>query len=97
MRPRLLFSQRVVLIVALGFALYVVGLWLTNLDTHPFTGWAAYAPLSNSTFYPYAQGLHPWVRVVIWLLLTIVWTITSLSLLRPTGAPRDDTTSGTTP
>jgi len=93
----LLFSQRVVLIVALAFALYVVGMWLTNLDTHPFTGWVAYAPLSNTSFSPYVGGLHPWVRVVIWLLLTIVWTVTSLSLLRPLRASHDEAPSGTTP
>jgi heme/copper-type cytochrome/quinol oxidase subunit 1 len=96
MRPRLLFSQRVVLIIALAFALYVVGIWLTNLGTHLFAGWTGYAPLQNNNTIPYAGGLHAWVRLVIWLLLTLVWTITSLSLLRTTPAARDES-SNTTP
>ena len=96
MRTRLLFSQRVVLIIALAFALYVLGIWLTNLGTHLFTGWVGYAPLQNNNTIPYAGGLHAWVSLVIWLLLTLVWTITSLSLLRPTQL-HDDTASSTTP
>jgi heme/copper-type cytochrome/quinol oxidase subunit 1 len=82
MRQRLEHRQRLVLVVGLGFAGYVLGTWLTNLD-NGFTGWTAYAPLSNNTFTLVHGGLRPWVRVVIWLCIIALWVLTSLWLLRP--------------
>lgn len=78
-------GQRIVLVVALGAALYVLGVYITTLDT-PGSGWVAYAPLSqvaHSSFTgtPFA-GLHPWVRLVVWLGLTVIWAGCSVALLR---------------
>src|ERR1035441_2331872 len=78
---RLNFSQRIVVVVGLAPALYLVGDWTVSLGLHPFTGWVAYAPLSN-TLGPFNQGLPPWVRLFIWLIFLAVWMIASLSLLR---------------
>jgi len=76
-------AQRVVIVVGAGVALYVFGAWAMTWGTRGFTGWTGYAPLSNtatSTFL--GTGLHPWVRLVIWLLLALVWVALSLVLLR---------------
>ena len=75
-------AQRVVLVVALGAALAVVGWWITSWSTD--TGWTAYAPLTRGPLG--SHGLHLWVRAVIWLILIGAWTGTSLALLRSRGA-----------
>lgn len=82
MRHRLNRTQRVVIVVGLGFVLYVLGLWVGDLGLHPFTGWTGYAPLQNNAFSLVNGGLHPWVRVVLWMMLIMFWTLTSLWLLR---------------
>ncbi len=79
-------AQRVVLVVALGAVLVVVGWWATSLS--PNTGWTGYAPLTSGPLV--TRGLHLWVRAVIWLILIGTWTITSLALLRSPGAPGTD-------
>jgi hypothetical protein len=71
--------QRVVVVVGLGFALYVFGQWATTRGGA--FGWVAYAPLSRATFSPPGY-LHPWVQLLIWLGLTVVWVATSVVLLR---------------
>jgi hypothetical protein len=71
--------QRVVVVVGLGVALYVVGDWITTV-TSSF-GWVAYAPLSNTVSEP-PGGLYPWVRLVIWLVLILIWVFASVVLLR---------------
>ena len=65
--------------VGLGAALYVLGQWLTQLGSALPYGWVAYAPLSNQ-YGP--DGLHPWVRLLIWLVLIAAWVALSLTLLR---------------
>ena len=75
-------AQRVVLVVALGAVLVVVGWWTTSPS--PVTGWTGYAPLTSSPLV--TGGLHLWVRAVIWLILIGAWTGTSLVLLRSRGA-----------
>jgi hypothetical protein len=72
-------SQRAVIVVGLGVALYMFGLWLTSLGSNLNYGWVAYAPLSDQTN---ITGLHPWVRHVIWILLIGVWVLVSVSLLK---------------
>lgn len=72
-------SQRVVIVIGLALALGVVGEWLTTLGSHPPTGWVAYSPLSSQNLY---GGLHPWVRLVLWLLLITVWVVSSTVILR---------------
>lgn len=77
-------GQRVVLIITLAAALYFVGSYVETLGR---SGWVAYAPLRDQA--PYAPlsdlphlGLHPWVRLILWLGLTILWAACSLALLR---------------
>jgi uncharacterized membrane protein YwaF len=77
-------SQRGVIVVALGFAIYFIGQWL--LETWEFGsrgnfGWVAYAPLSNSFNPAQIRILHPWVILLFWLILIAVWTIASLAIL----------------
>jgi hypothetical protein len=85
-RRRFNFAQRVVVVIGLGVALYLFGSWVTNLGSHLPTGWAAFAPLSGASLTPFVGGLHPWVRLVLWLMLTVVWMVSSLFLVR---SPRD--------
>jgi heme/copper-type cytochrome/quinol oxidase subunit 1 len=76
------FAQRIVFVIGLSAALFLVGCWSTSLGSHLLTGWVAYAPLSNSSIPPLVGGLHPWVRLVIWLILVVFWVAVSLVLLR---------------
>ena len=85
-------AQRVVLVVALGAALMVVGWWTTSGSS--FTGWTAYAPLTNGPLG--ASRLHLWVRAVIWLALIGAWTAVSLIVLRARPA-RDGADSSSRP
>jgi hypothetical protein len=81
-------QQLVVLVVGLGLTLYVLGDWLTTLGSRALNGWVAYAPLQAVN--PLG-GLHPWVRLVIWLLLIALWVGTSCAILRsrPSSPERD--------
>jgi heme/copper-type cytochrome/quinol oxidase subunit 1 len=79
-------SQRGVIVVALGFAIYIFGQWLLEtleFGSRPNVGWVAYAPLSNS-FNNVGQIriLHPWVVLLFWLLAIAVWLVASLAILR---------------
>jgi uncharacterized membrane protein YwaF len=72
-------------VVALGFALYLVGRWL--LETWEFGargnfGWVAYAPLSHSFHLDQVRLVHPWVILLFWLLLLALWLVASLAILR---------------
>jgi hypothetical protein len=71
-------AQRIVIVVGLGVALYALGEWLTALGSNLPYGWVAYAPVSGQ-FGP--DGLHPWVRLLIWLALIALWVISSVRLL----------------
>ena len=79
------------MLIGLGAGLYVLGGWLTTRG-RAGSGWVAYAPLSgavNTADLP-GPGLHPWVRVVIWLVLIVAWTVAGVTLLRarpPGGGP----------
>ncbi len=72
-------AQRVVLVVGAGVALYVVGLWLTGLGSHLPTGWVGYAPLGSGLA---IGGLHPWVRLLIWIAVVATWVTFSVTVLR---------------
>jgi hypothetical protein len=75
-------SQRVVVVIAFGLALGTLGSYLVNLGNGLASGWYAYSPLtSGSLFAP--TGLHPWLRVIIWLMLIGVWALGSIWVLRP--------------
>jgi heme/copper-type cytochrome/quinol oxidase subunit 1 len=76
-------SQRGVLVIALGFALYFFGQWLLaawEYGSRGNFGWVAYAPLSNS-FNP-LHAWHPWVVLLYWLVLLALWTMASLVILQ---------------
>jgi hypothetical protein len=70
---------RVVLLVALGAALWVLGQWVIE-QASPLTGgfWTGSAPLTASS----DLGLRPWVQAVLWLFFIAVWTVAALWLLR---------------
>lgn len=69
---------KVVLLVALAAALWIVGQWAI-VQASPFPmGWTGYAPLQVTA----GIGLHPWVQALIWLALIGVWTLAALLLLR---------------
>ena len=76
---RLTLRQRVVLVVALGAVLWVLGDWVIE-QSNPFigTGWTAYAPLRVFN----GIALRPWAQAVLWLGLIVVWTIAALLILR---------------
>jgi heme/copper-type cytochrome/quinol oxidase subunit 1 len=80
-------AQRVVVVVALGFALGTVATYLTNLG--PRSGWYAYAPLSGQVFQPPGIGEPGWLRLIIWLAAITLWAFASVRVLRqsPDHAP----------
>jgi len=83
--------QRVVVVVGIGAGLFFFGSWLTTRGQGG-SGWVAYAPLSNTinaADLP-GPGLHPWVRLVIWLALIAVWVVIGVVVLRS----RDPDSSG---
>ena len=81
-------GQRVVIVVGLGVALYFFGGWVTTRGIGA-TGWVAYAPLSDTYNTPSPLGgLHPWVRLVIWLFLILAWVVVSIALLRSPASSR---------
>jgi len=78
---RLNMAQRVVIVVAIGIALAVVGRYLVSLGSPRF-GWYAYSPLTNRIESP-GTGLPGWLRLVIWLGMTGIWALASVIVLRP--------------
>lgn len=72
-------AERIVLVVALGVALEAFGSFLSGVGSA--AGWVAYVPLSQATLIG-PGGFHPWVRLFIWLVLTIVWAVASIAILR---------------
>jgi len=80
-------AQRIVVVIALGLALGVVGSYLVNLGNTVRVGWYAYAPLSQAA-YPPRTGLAGWLRLIIWLVLIGLWAVVSVRLLRPSAQER---------
>jgi hypothetical protein len=70
-------AQSIIVVIGLGLVLFVIGEWLTALGSHLPTGWVGYAPLSTGDVF---GGFHPWVRVIIWILLIAVWVRSSTAL-----------------
>lgn len=83
-------AQRIVMIIGLGFAYDVLGQWMMTIGSRANFGWVAYAPLSNSET-SIGGGLHPWVRLVIWMVLIVLWTGTAVLLLREHSTSDGDT------
>src|SRR5207245_7590543 len=79
---RLGMAQRVVVVVALGFALAIAAGYVTSLGTR--SGWYAYAPLSGQAFTPGGTGEPGWVRMIIWLVAIGLWAVVSVRVLRQT-------------
>ena len=77
--------HKVVLLIALGAALFVLGQWaIEQASPYGGFGWVAYAPLTAAA--P-GFGLRPWVQAVLWLGLIAVWTVAALLLLRDPKPP----------
>ena len=76
-------QQRIVIVIGLGIALYFFGGWVTTRG-EAGSGWVAYAPLSNAvnTADLPGPGLHSWVRLLIWFVLTAIWVVVGVLLLR---------------
>jgi len=79
---RLSKAQRVVVVVALGLALGVIGTYLISLSGGIRSGWYGYAPLTATIQAPGA-GLAAWLQLVIWLALIGAWALASIRVLRP--------------
>lgn len=84
-RLRFNFAQHVVMVIGLGILFFFFGNWVTNLGSHSLTGWTGYAPLQSGSLFARYGGLHAGVRLVLWLIFTIVWMALSLWLLRNSG------------
>jgi hypothetical protein len=81
-------TQRIVIVIGLGLGLYACGGWITTRGSG--SGWVAYAPLSNTPGPSDAVGgVHPWVRLLIWLALIVIWVLASVWLLRPSSDSGD--------
>jgi len=87
--------QRVVVVIGFGAGLYFFGSWITSRGGTA-TGWTSYAPLSINQPIPPGSGLHPWVRLVIWLVLILVWVLSSVYLLRSPRPSRVENPTETT-
>jgi len=78
-------GQRIAILVGLAAALAVLGHWVTQLGRHPFSGWTGYAPLMTPGDLT-VGGPHPWLRVLIWLVIVAFWTVIAWLLLRDPAA-----------
>ena len=75
-------GQRAVIVVAFGIFLFLFGQWLIGyweFGSQNF-GWVAYSPMNYAGSMPRIL-LHPWVILVIRLLLTTVWMTFSIAIL----------------
>ena len=77
-------GQRIVLVVALAAALYVLGRYIMTLgNAGSRLGCLRTANAGGTlTHWDARCGLHPWVRLVVWLGLTVIWAGCSVALLR---------------
>ncbi len=83
---RLNTAQRIVIVVAIGIALAVVGRYLVSLGSGFRVGWYSYSALS-ARLRPPGTGLPRWLRLIIWLGLTGIWALASVIVLRPPREP----------
>jgi hypothetical protein len=96
---RMNLGQRIAGVVALAAILWLVGAYLTA--PVPFTGWVAYAPLSEATFSRLVvarDGLVPVANLFVWFGLVLAWFAGALLLLRsPLVARRAQGSAGAGP
>jgi len=74
-------AQRVVVSIATGVALLMVGRAAETWQDNPGDGWFGYVPLTRSISIsgPFLFR-HPGLRLLMWLALIAVWTAVSLWL-----------------
>ena len=83
MITRLGLGQRVVLVVALAFALAIVGLYITTLGSpNNNFGWFGYAPMPGITVLR-SPDLSPFEQFLVWLGLVVLWAAASVLILKP--------------
>jgi hypothetical protein len=83
---RLSTAQRVVVVVAIGLGLWVVGSYLVNLGSVVFYTVVPPMPIAPRT------GLPPLARVGIWLVIIGLWALAATRVLGPprgSGTPTD--------
>lgn len=90
---RLNTAQRIVIVVAMGIALAIVGRYLVSLGSGFHVGWYSYSALA-ARLRPPGTGLPRWLRLIIWLGLTGIWALASVIVLRP---PREPATPRSVP
>jgi hypothetical protein len=72
-------AQRIVLVVALGVGLVVLGQFIERSLGVGAMGWVGYAPLGRGFVLP---GDSPWGELFLWLVLTVTWATMSMVILR---------------
>jgi heme/copper-type cytochrome/quinol oxidase subunit 1 len=76
---RLGLAQRIVIVVALGLALAVIGSFVSTLgEPQAQFGWFGYAPLTAPDS---GADLSAWQQLLVWIGLIGVWAAASLKLL----------------
>jgi len=85
---RLSQPQKIVVVIALGMAFGVAGIYLTNRGNTAGFGWYGYAPFSEAAFAP-RTGLPGWQRLIIWVALISLWALASVRVLRPSPGEPD--------
>jgi hypothetical protein len=79
----LTFAQRIIVIVAWGLALRVVGGYIVTGGNAGEGGWFGYVPGTSQLFVPGGR-LGPGASLVLWLALIAVWAVVAIWLLGPT-------------
>jgi hypothetical protein len=74
-------AQRIVVVVALGLALAALGGYLVTLGSGPEYG-GGFSPFGLTLGPWQPDGLKPWLRVIIWLVLIGMWALASVRVLR---------------
>lgn len=80
-------AQRIVIVIGLGLAFLILGGWLTSLSSHLPYGSVAFSNFSSGNV---VEGIHPWLRSVIWLVLIAIWVGSSFRLLGTGTSARED-------
>ena len=75
-------AQRIVVVVALGLALEVLGSYLGTLGSGAEYG-GGFSPFGLTLEPSLPVALKPWLRLIIWLVLISVWALASVRVLRP--------------
>ena len=83
-------AQRIVIVIALGVTVAIVGTFVSGLGGSPTQfGWFGYAPLTRATLSLDQPDLAPWEQLLVWIGLICLWAGSSLVLLRPTVSQHD--------